>query len=87
LLALASLIMLASIACSHSTAAAPPPALHAPPPTYVAPDAGGLSCEYGGKPYPVGDQYPDLESCNDCTCVLEPGGRALTSCTEIYCPR
>jgi hypothetical protein len=87
LLALASLVMLASVACSRSTAAVPPPPPHASPATHVAPDAGGLTCEYGGKTYQVGDQYPDLESCNDCTCVLEPGGRALTSCTEIYCPK
>lgn len=46
----------------------------------------GDYCLFGGEIYDIGDEFPDTDSCNTCTCEANQNGAGYVSCTEINCP-
>jgi len=48
---------------------------------HSTPPAPGGTCDYGGKPYPVGSSFPSQDGCNTCQCDKNGG----VSCTLRAC--
>lgn len=55
-----------------------------PPKSDSTPRQGtNKECQYHGKTYSAGQEFPSADGCNSCTCERETG---IASCTEISCP-